>query len=181
MDFWVILYSLVCVVVGGGFVSMLYNRGQTMGAMILLVLILLVFFFFGLRWFPGGNLNGTQPGKMAWPPIVNMCPDFMVSWTAPDKKVYCYDAANVYNLKTASAAGPLKSGLSIGAATNQSAYLLKDTVGTATSTLASEPLRWPLINAMNKEANTVLSSAKYLRWEGVWDGQSVTATKAPLP
>ena len=62
---------------------MLYNRGQTMGAMILLVLILLVFFFFGLRWFPGGNLNGTQPGKMAWPPIVNMCPDFMVSWTAP--------------------------------------------------------------------------------------------------
>lgn len=161
---------------------MLYNRGQTMGAMILLVLILLVFFFFGLRWFPGGNLNGTQPGKMAWPPIVNMCPDFMVSWTAPDKKVYCYDAANVYNLKTASAAPPLAAGLSIGTATNQSAYLLKDpTVGTTTSTLASAPTRWPLINAMNKEANTVLSSAKYLRWEGVWDGQSVTATKAPLP
>ena len=183
MDFWVILYSLVCVVVGGGFVSMLYNRGQTMGAMATLVLLLLVFIFFGLRWFPDGNLNGSKPGKLAWPPIVNVCPDFMVSWTAPDKKVYCYDAANVYNLKTASAAPPLVSGLTIGTATNQSAYLVKDpTVGTTTSTLASAPTRWPLVNAMNKEANTVLTTAaKYLRWEGVWDGQNITATKASLP
>jgi len=183
MDFWVILYSLVCVVVGGGFVSMLYNRGQTMGSMATLVLLILVFIFFGLRWFPDGNLNGSKPGKLAWPPIVNVCPDFMVSWTAPDKKVYCYDAANVYNLKTASAAPPLVSGLTIGTATNQSAYLVKDpTVGTTTSTLASAPTRWPLVNAMNREANIVLTTAaKYLRWEGVWDGQSITATKASLP
>ena len=162
---------------------MLYNRGQTMGAMATLVLLLLVFIFFGLRWFPDGNLNGSKPGKLVWPPIVNVCPDFMVSWTAPDKKVYCYDAANVYNLKTASAAPPLVSGLTIGTATNQSAYLVKDpTVGSTTSTLASAPTRWPLVNAMNKEANTVLTNAaKYLRWEGVWDGQSVTATKASLP
>ncbi len=162
---------------------MLYNRGQTMGAMATLVLLLLVFIFFGLRWFPDGNLNGSKPGKLAWPPIVNVCPDFMVSWTAPDKKVYCYDAANVYNLKTASAAPPLVSGLTIGTATNQSAYLVKDpTVGSTTSTLASAPTRWPLVNAMNKEANIVLTNAaKYLRWEGVWDGQSVTATKASLP
>ena len=162
---------------------MLYNRGQTMGSMATLVLLILVFIFFGLRWFPDGNLNGSKPGKLAWPPIVNVCPDFMVSWTAPDKKVYCYDAANVYNLKTASPAPPLVSGLTIGTATNQSAYLVKDpTVGTTTSTLASAPTRWPLVNAMNKEANTVLTTAaKYLRWEGVWDGQNVTATKASLP
>ena len=162
---------------------MLYNRGQTMGSMATLVLLILVFIFFGLRWFPDGNLNGSKPGKLAWPPIVNVCPDFMVSWTAPDKKVYCYDAANVYNLKTASAAPPLVSGLTIGTATNQSAYLVKDpTVGTTTSTLASAPTRWPLVNAMNREANIVLTTAaKYLRWEGVWDGQSITATKASLP
>lgn len=163
---------------------MLYNRGQTMGAMILLVLLLLVFIFFGLRWFPGGNLNGTQPGKMAWPPIVNVCPDFMVSWTDPStKKVYCYDAANVYNLKTASSAPPLVAGLSIGTATNQSAYLVKDpTVGSTTSSLGSAPTRWPLVSTLNTRSSDVLTSAaKYLRWEGVWDGQTITATKAPLP
>ena len=184
MDFWVILYSLVCVVVGGGFVSMLYNRGQTMGAMILLVLILLVFFFFGLRWFPGGNLNGTQPGKMAWPPIVNMCPDFMVSWTnKANGKVYCYDAANIYNLQAASAAPPLAAGLTIGTSSNQSAYLLKDpTQGAATSTLAAAPARWPLVSAMSTNSSSVLTNtAKYLRWEGVWDGQTLSAAKAPLP
>ena len=184
MDFWVILYSLVCIIVGGGFVSMLYNRGQTMGAMVLLVLLILVFLFYGLRWFPNGNLNGTTPGAVAWPPIVNMCPDFMVSWTnKSDNKVYCYDAANVYGLQTATAASPLSAGLTIGTASGQSAYLLKDpAIGTTTSTLANAPTRWPLVSALSTNSSTVLTSAaKNMRWEGVWDGQTLTAAKAPLP
>jgi len=185
MDFWVILYSLICIIVGGGFVSMLYNRGQQMGAMALLVLLILVFLFYGLRWFPGGNLNGTKSaGVVTWPPIVNMCPDFMVSWT--DKvtnKVYCYDAANIYNLQAAATAPPLQAGLTIGTASNQSAYLLKDpSQGAATSTLGAAPARWPLAAALSTNSSSVLTSAaKYLRWEGVWDGQTLTATKTPLP
>jgi hypothetical protein len=50
MDFWVIFYSLICVVVGGGAVSFLYNRNQSIGAMIALVLLILIFILFGLRW-----------------------------------------------------------------------------------------------------------------------------------
>ena len=179
-----ILYSLVCIIVGGGFVSMLYNRGQQMGAMVLLVLLILVFLFYGLRWFPGGNLNGTKPVAVVWPPIVNVCPDFMVSWT--DKvtnKVYCYDAANIYGLQATTAAPPLQSGLTIGTASSQSAYLVKDPAqGSATSTLGAAPARWPLAAALSTNSSSVLTNAaKYLRWEGVWDGQNLTAAKAPLP
>jgi hypothetical protein len=184
MDFWVILYSLICIVVGGGFVSMLFNRGQQMGAMTLLVLLILVFLFYGLRWFPGGNLNGTKTGAVVWPPIVNVCPDFMVSWT--DKltnKVYCYDAANIYGLQASTAAPPLIGSLTIGTASSQTAYLLKDpTQGSTTSTLSAAPARWPLISALTTRSSDVLTTAaKYLRWEGVWDGQTLTAAKAPLP
>ena len=152
---------------------MLYNRGQQMGAMALLVLLILVFLFYGLRWFPGGNLNGTKgAGAVTWPPIVNMCPDFMVSWTAPDSKLYCYDAANIYGLQASGP--PLMAGLTIDKASNQNAYLIKDPSDpNSTSTLASK---------LTKASSEVLTNnAKYLRWEGVWDGQTLTAAKAPLP
>ena len=184
MDYWVILYSLICIVVGGGFVAMLYNRGQQIGSMALLVLLILVFLFYGLRWFPGGNLNGTMPGKVTWPPIVNVCPDFMVSWTnKANGKVYCYDAANIYGLQAAAAAPPLQTGLTIGTASSQSAYLLKDPAqGSATSTLQAGSARWPLAAALSTNSSAVLTpTAKALRWEGVWDGQTLTAAKAPLP
>jgi hypothetical protein len=163
---------------------MLYNRGQQIGSMTLLVLLILVFLFYGLRWFPGGNLNGTKPGAVAWPPIVNVCPDFMVSWTdKATNKVYCYDAANIYGLQTSTAAPPLQAGLRIGTASSQSAYLVKDPAqGAQTSTLAAAPARWPLASALSTNSGAVLTNAaKSLRWEGVWDGQTLTAAKAPLP
>jgi hypothetical protein len=153
---------------------MLYNRGQQMGAMALLVLLILVFLFYGLRWFPGGNLNGTKGKVVTWPPIVNMCPDFMVSWTAPDSKLYCYDAANIYGLQNLGNAPPLMSGLTIDKASNQNAYLIKDPSDAAsTSTLGSK---------LTKDSNAVLTNdAKYLRWEGVWDGQTKTVANIPNP
>jgi len=184
MDFWVILYSLICVVVGGGGVSFLYKRGQTIGAVILLALAVLIFIFFGLRWFPKGNLIGTQKGTISWPPIVNMCPDFMISWTDPlTKKIYCYDSNNVYGLQTAGSAPPLINSLQINTATNQSAYLIKDPgQNTGATDLTTGSARWPLAAALKTNSNSVLTTtAKYLRWEGVWDGSTLKAKNAPLP
>jgi hypothetical protein len=171
MDFWVILYSLVCTIVGGGSVTFLYKRGQTIGALLLLVLLILIFIFYGLRWFPNGNLNGTTPSAQAWPPIVNMCPDFMVSWTDSSNKVYCYDANNVYNLRTATATGPLVAGLQINGVPNQSAYIVKDPSSSV------ETLSKKLTTAPN---DVLTTTAKFLRWEGVWDGMSLKADKIPL-
>jgi hypothetical protein len=184
MDFWLIAYILVTIVVGSGTVSMLYKRGQTVGAMILLVLLILVFVFYGLRWFRGGNLQGTQVATGTWPPIVNMCPDFMVSYT-DTTGVYCYDATNTYGLKTYNGAG-LTTGLTINNVPNQSALLmknpnknqnatdLKSDVGTTIS-----DYRWPTLRNLLTIAQD--PQGKYLKWEGVWDGRSSTPENAPLP
>ena len=187
MDFWVILYSLICTIVGGGAVAFLYKREQPIGAMLLLVLLILIFIFYGLRWFPKGILNGTGPSSQSWPPIVNMCPDFMVSWTNGNQ-VYCYDSNNVYGLKTATASGPLRTGLTINGINSQSAYLIKNPGGSATAPKsieadsASAPY-FPLAKTLTDTSSTVLTPAmgKLLRWEGVWDGQTLTAAKIPLP
>jgi len=173
MDFWVILYSLICVVVGAGSASFLYKRGQSMAAMIALVLLILVFVFYGLRWFPGGNLNGTKPAGGPWPPIVNMCPDFMASFVDSSNKVYCYDAANIYNMKSATAgtAGLATTSPMINGA-SQPAYLLQNPGATD-----KNPLKTTLKNGAS--AITQDSNGKYVRWEGVWDGRSVTTDRIP--
>lgn len=190
MDFWVILYSLVCVVVGGGAVNFLFKRGQTMGAIGVLVLLVLIFIFFGLRWFPDGNLNGSKPRAQAWPPIVNMCPDFMVSWIdkANNSKAYCYDANNLYSLQSAAAAPPIVSGLTIGTATGQSAYLIKDPIqngSKAPASLSADSAAspyWPLAKMISTNASNVLTpAANYMRWEGVWDGGIIKTSNIPLP
>ena len=175
MDFWVILYALICVVVGGGAVSFLYKRNQSMAAMITLVLLLLVFILFGLRWFPGGTLNGSQPKGVSWPPIVNMCPDFMASWKDPaSTKIYCYDAANLYGLRVTTDSN-FESGKTINSLSGQSAILLQNSA--ATTSEAKNPLQ----NKLKKtpELITAVPATSLIRWEGVWDGRLVTADRVP--
>ncbi len=175
--------------IGGGGVTFLYKRGQTIGAMLLLILLILIFIFYGLRWFPDGNLNGTQPAKPgSWPPIVNMCPDFMVTWTnIEDKKVYCYDANNIYGLQTALSSPPLTSNLTINGRAGQSAYLIKDSSQAAKAPAAiaedkSTSPYFPLAKKLTDASSEVLTTAaKFLRWEGVWDGHTLTAGNIPLP
>jgi hypothetical protein len=175
MDFWVILYSLICVVVGGGAVSFLYKRNQSMAAMITLVLLLLVFILYGLRWFPGGNLNGSQPKAGSWPPIVNMCPDFMVSWKDPvSSKVYCYDAANLYNLKVTTNSN-FETQKTINGITGQSAILLQNP--SAATAQTKNPLQDKL--KTNPAAITADSGTTLMRWEGVWDGRITTPARIP--
>jgi len=173
MDFWVIFYSLICVVVGGGAVSFLYNRNQSIGAMIALVLLILIFILFGLRWFPGGNLNGSKPKAGSWPPIVNMCPDFMASWKE-GSNVYCYDAANLYGLKQTTNTN-FEKDKKINGVTGQSAILLHNTTGE--SPAAKNPLKEILKS--NPARITANSETSLLRWEGVWDGRLTTADRIP--
>jgi hypothetical protein len=173
MDFWVILYSLICVVVGGGAISFLYKRNQSIAAMITLVLLLLVFILYGLRWFPGGNLNGTKPVAVPWPPIVNLCPDFMVSWK-DGSKVYCYDAANIYSLKTITN-NNLESQKTINGVQGQSAILLQNASGTTPQT------KNPLQNILKTNPSAITGDryTSLIRWEGVWDGRLTTPDRIP--
>jgi hypothetical protein len=173
MDFWLIAYMLISVVVGGFAVSTLYKRGQTIGAMISLVLLILIFIFYGLRWFSGGKLKGTTNGKIAWPPIVNMCPDFMVSWKdSTNGNIYCYDAGDVYGLKadgsTANVQG-ITRGLTINGKSGQSAFLIKGPSASSTT--------------LKSNLDIILrdTKANQIRWEGVWDGQTSKSANAPTP
>lgn len=165
MDFWLIAYIILCVVLGGYSVSTLYKRTQTIAAMITLVLLLLIFTFYGLRWFKGGNLKGTtKDGEVTWPPIVNMCPDFMVAWKNTDGRTYCYDAGNVYGLKTSTDSN-LTSNLTINGVSGQSAYKIKGTTKDETT--------------MKSNFENVIRNnpGNGIRWEGVWDGQTANAKK----
>lgn len=177
MDFWVILYSLVCVAIGAGIASFLFKRGQSIASMIALVLLILVFVFYGLRWFPGGNLNGSKAAAQAagsWPPIVNMCPDFMASWVDPvNKNVYCYDAAGIYSSTGGSAltGTNIPSSLIVNGKAGVSGYLLQ--APTATDAATKNPLQ-----TLFKTPSSV-TAGSLLRWEGIWDGRSANPTKIP--
>jgi hypothetical protein len=174
MDFWVILYSLVCVVVGAGTATFLFKRGQSIASMISLVLLILVFVFYGLRWFPGGNLNGSRPTGGVWPPIVNMCPDFMASWVDPSTRdVYCYDAAGIYSATGgASLVGTnIPATLAVNGKVGVAGYLLQKPTGTDAAT--KNPLQ-----TIFKSPSSI-TTGSLLRWEGVWDGRSANSAKIP--
>ncbi len=176
MDFTIIVYILLCVVIGGGIVSSFYNEGQKAAAFTALALLILVFVFFGLRWFKDGSFKGTKQGTVPWPPIVNMCPDFLSSWTDSNGNIYCYDASNVYELKTNNCCS-LTTGLTINGISGQSAFRIK------VPTASTNADKYPLLNLFKTAPQNVVGSGdgKYLKWEGVWDGRTATPQNAPLP
>ncbi len=181
-----ILYILVCVVVGGYSASTLYQRQQTVGAAISLVLLILIFVFYGMRWFEGGgNLKGTTAPSGAWPPIVNFCPDYMTA-VKVGTKTYCYDALNIYNMRTGSIPSPGETTVTIGGQQNQSAFpILNSSVSADITTLKQDTgstSKYPLLKTFNTRPETIIDGpGQWIKWEGVWDGQQVTVEKAPLP
>ena len=188
MDYWLIAYIIIAIILGSSLVAYLFKREQTIGAMVLLVLLLLTFMFYGLRWFPGGKLNGTGSAKVAWPPIVNMCPDFMVAWVAPadtaagnpateaikQGDIFCYDINNIYGLKTADADATIKlvKTITINGNAGQSALkvgLGADPAGSKMSLVVpAAGAISPVQSYANKQPNSPI------RWEGVTDGSTVT-------
>ena len=175
--FWMILYIVVCIVTAATTVNFLYKRGQQTGAMILLVLLILIYVFYGLRWF--GNQNKEEPGSIQWPPIVNMCPDFMVSWTSPDNKLYCYDSGNIYSLADGSHGLQTVSLDGV----NKSVYLIKNpsaNPGAKNLSADTDGTRWPLAYKL-QHATASVTGGSSLRWEGVWDGSKVKVENLPTP
>lgn len=192
-----IAYILLCVGVGGFTVSTLYNRQQTIAALVALVLLIAVFAFYGLRWFKGGVLKGSEEKTDAWPPIVNMCPDFMVTYKNTDGNTYCFDINNTYNAKTYSGSSTANgfTGITISGVTNAQGYMIRNAATTGDNAPrakdaqrlkedTSTPYKFPLASTLKNDAQAIVGntrpSGKWLRWEGVWDGRSLTPDNAPL-
>ncbi len=190
MDFSFVLYILISAVLGLSAVSWLYNRQQTTGAIMTLVLLILIFAFYGLRWFSAGGLKGPEtPGQ--WPPVVNVCPDFLVAYKdSVSKSVYCYDINNVYGLKTAQAndAAKLVASLTVNGVAGQSGLFMRDGAQDTSNKIQTlkdqgADTKWPFLNAIKTNPGAVFTGTdgrQVLRWEGVWDGSSASAEKAPL-
>ncbi len=75
MRYSMIAYILLCIVVGLTLFQRLNASGRTWAAILSTILVILIFVFFGLRWF---GRNPTDVYKGVWPPIINMCPDYLV-------------------------------------------------------------------------------------------------------
>ena len=76
MSWSLIAYIFLCIVIGLSTVMALMRSDRSIAGVLCLVLFILIFVFYGLRWFRGTQsvfeYNGT------WPPIINMCPDYLV-------------------------------------------------------------------------------------------------------
>jgi hypothetical protein len=186
VNWYLILYYIVCILIAANIAGWLWNRGQTSGAIITLALLLLVFVFFGLRWFNTpdpraakaacAKVSGTgaEPDTVLnpWPPSVNMCPDFMVAYTESTGRLLCYDVNNTYEMKEGTGAG-LTTGLAINGVPGQSAYVMKDPAQGNANTKLETPEgtnRWPILGLIGTDVMISDPRGKYVRWEGVFDG-----------
>jgi hypothetical protein len=164
MDYWFIAYLLICFAIAGTFLRMFASSGQTTASILSLLLLIAIFVFYGLRWFKNSELKGASAaGGVAWPPIVNACPDFMVTYTstAPGTSgnIYCYDAGNIYNFQNSNPDTVINSVVVNGAGTDAQKVLL-----------AKNSTSSPLYTAFKDNTYQNLVGKTMLTWEGVWDG-----------
>jgi hypothetical protein len=187
-NYWLIAYYVLCILIMANLASFFWGRGQSLAAMAIVPMLLLLFVMFGIRW--NWFMEKAPPGKTAaddacanaispiqspntpYPPIVNMCPDFMTAWKdSTNDKIYCYDANNTYNMKTYNGAG-LKTNLTINGLSGQSAYLLFDpskNIEATNPTTDDGGHRWPLYALIENNFATLSNDpqGKYLKWEGI--------------
>lgn len=192
ISFSLIIYILVSSIVTLSTLNYFYSKQQTIGALLSLVLLILIFTFYGLRWFEGGEVKGADTSKAVWPPIVNMCPDYMTVvkgthtvGSTTKSGIYCVDAKNIYgdlpdmvNVTPSNSTDTVK-GYWIKNENNTAGYTsLKQDVSTS-----SDTARWPLLWIIQNQLTRLVTQgdSKYLRWEGVWDGRSASPLRAPLP
>jgi hypothetical protein len=77
MDYWFFLYIFIAVGVCLGGVVFLIQSHRTLGGLLFLVGAILIFTFYGLRWFSGNVLRASKFNSTTWPPVINLCPDFL--------------------------------------------------------------------------------------------------------
>ncbi len=77
MDYLFILYILFSIFVGVGGTFYLVKSDRTLAGFLYLIGAILILTFDGLRWFTSDALQASRYDSKTWPPIVNVCPDFL--------------------------------------------------------------------------------------------------------
>lgn len=155
MDLLFLFYIFLSAVVSTGGAYAFITKGQTAAAGIFFAGMIIVLFFFGFRWFTAsGETTASQAGP--WPPVVNMCPDYLTLYTMDGAPV-CIDTVGVSSgLKKWT--GPTQTG---------------DDFKFNLFTTASGDDR---VQKLCNECKT-----KQVTWEGVYDGSVCIGNEPPKP
>jgi len=157
MDFLFLLFIFLAAVgiVGGAY--FLYSGGRHITAFLFFGGLLALTVVFGLRWFRNdGSLN--TPSVAAWPPVINVCPDFL-SLTSIDGRAVCVDT--------------------VGVAPNGG---LQQNDGTQMDAKTYFDLQADTTDAAARTAQLCdQCRSQMLTWEGVYDGASCIGGNPPYP
>ena len=79
------IYIIVAIVVLGGGAYQLQSSSQMVAAILFFLGALVLFIVFGIKWF-GSSSSVFSSAPVSWPPTINTCPDYLVSYerTMPD-------------------------------------------------------------------------------------------------
>ena len=162
MDYPFILYILLSVAIVWGGAVVFIQADRTIGGFLFVIGAILVVVYYGLRWFSGVSLKATQLNYSSWPPVINLCPDFL---TMHKRRIgnrtenVCIDLAGVSN-------GGIQRLTDISSINNNNfVFNLHENLSGAAR-----------IQRLCQECRD-----KRVTWEGVWDGESCVADKVPNP
>lgn len=77
MDYLFLLYILISVAIVWGGAVVFIRSERSLGGFLFVIGAILVLVYYGLRWFSGVSLKATQVSYKSWPPVINLCPDFL--------------------------------------------------------------------------------------------------------
>ena len=76
MNIAMLVFIIVAILVGGMGTFAFYSNSRPVGALIFFIGSILTFVFYGIRWFEGKGVLGSD-SPVQWPPYINTCPDFL--------------------------------------------------------------------------------------------------------
>jgi hypothetical protein len=164
MDYLFLVYILISFWIGIGGTQKLIEYGKPTAAVLFIVGAIIVLIFFGLRWFSNEQFKIGKIQTNKWPPVVNMCPDFLTSYERTVngvKEKICVDLIGV------APAGGIRKLTSPEQTTiqNADAYIFK--------------LFNNLSGRKRTQALCVECKNKKVTWEGIYDGVTCVTGFAP--
>ncbi len=162
MDYSFILYIFLSVaIIWGGAVAFIQSD-RSIGGFLFVIGAILVLVYYGLRWFSGVSLKATQVSYTSWPPVINLCPDFLTM----HKRVVGGKTENVCVDLVGVSKGGIQKMVDPNNVNNDNFVfrLYEDLSGTTR------------LRKLCQECKD-----KKVTWEGVYDGANCVADKVPNP
>ncbi len=162
MDYLFILYIFLSIaIVWGGAVAFIQSE-RSIGGFLFVIGAILVLVYYGLRWFSGVSLKATQVSYTSWPPVINLCPDFLTM----HKRVVGGKPENVCVDLVGVSKGGIQKMVDPNNVTNDNfVFRLYENLSGITR-----------LRKLCQECKD-----KRVTWEGVYDGANCVADKVPNP